>query len=244
VKREQMLKTFPNFPQPPAKFEIMRNLLFGLTILLLIASCKKDDKEHFKQIIFSGSVYDSSNHVGLANVPIKVNWFATGTGAPDMVFASATTDAQGNYSIKTTIDIRRFSDQAIEIKATVPSDFISVYDLEHPTVGASLHGYMGGIIQLPPFGMYQKANLSINLRRTLNDNFTEFYLYYNYDSNRDYWVFGGNNPTGSMTLNVNTAARAQIRVHWMKKFSSGATTTFQDSVICLPGASNSITIPY
>jgi hypothetical protein len=219
----------------------MRSLLPALPVLLLMDSCKKDSKENFKQMIFSGSVFDSSNHVGLANIPVNINWF--GTGVDETVFASAKTDAQGNYSIKTTIDIRRFNDQALEVLATVPGDFISVYDQEHPTVGASVHGYFE-TIQLPRFAMYQKSNLSINLQRNLNDNFTELQVYYNYDG-RDYWAnFGNSKPTGSTTFNVTTATGLQTRVHWIKKLSSGATTTFQDSLVCFPNTANSITIPY
>jgi len=89
----------------------------------------------------------------------------------------------------------------------------------------------------------QKSNLAIQMQRTATDSFSELQVYYNYGG-RNYWVYLGNNPAGSVTYNVTTVTGLSTKVHWVKKHSSGSTTTFQDSIICLPNTSNSITIPY
>jgi hypothetical protein len=219
----------------------MRNILLTLTIFVLITSCKKDKNENFKQVVILGSVYDSSNRIGMKNVPVKVYWY--GPAMQETQIDSTKTDAQGNYSFKTTIDILRFSNQSLEVAAVVPNGFISMHDLEHSTVGASTVGY-SEMMYMPLFAMYEKTNLTINLQRTTNDTFSEFQLYYNYGG-RDYWVnIENNRPTGTILYNVVTAVGVKTKVHWTKKLSSGAITTFQDSISVLPNTANSITVAY
>jgi hypothetical protein len=223
------------------KIQTMRNILYTMTILLLITSCKKEKTENLKQVTISGFVFDSSNRVGMSNVLVRIYWYSP--GLQETIIDSARTDAQGNYLIKTTIDILRFNNQSLEVAAIVPNGFISIYDLGHPTVGASTVGYTEAMHMLP-FIMYEKANLTINLQRTFNDAFTDFQLYYNYGG-RDYWVnLDNNRPTGVITYNVVTAVGVKTKVHWTKKLSSNTTTTFQDSISVLPNAANSLTVTY
>lgn len=219
----------------------MRNLLLYFSFLCLVASCKKNSQGNYKQVNISGSVFDSSGRSGLANIPVKMYWYGPGDERTNI--DSTTTDAKGNYSFKTKIDLLRFSNQSLEVGSVVPKGFISLHDLEHPTVGVSIFGY-SEIMSLQAFVMYQQANLSIHLEKHLADSFSEFELYYNYGG-RDYWVnIDNSKPTGSVTYKVNTAAGVETNIHWSKKLTSGTTTTFKDSLICSPAISNTITLKY
>ena len=221
-------------------FIIMRNLTFAFGILVLIASCKKDSKDDFRKITITGSVYDSTGRVGMANVPVKIFWY--GPVTQETSIGSTISNSQGNYSFQTKIDISRFKDQNLIVHAIVPNGYISIHDMEHTSVGASTVGY-SELLKMPRFDMYQKSNLAIQMQRTATDSFSEIHVYYNYGG-RNYWVYLANNPGGSVTYNVTTVAGLSTKVHWAKKYASGSTTSFQDSIICLPNTSNSITIPY
>ena len=220
----------------------MRITLISLAIFMFITSCRKTNNgEDYRNITISGTVFDSSNRVGMADVTVRIFWY--GPQFQETPVDSVKTNEQGNYSIKLPIDISRFKDQSLTVAAVVPEGFISVVDIEHPNVGASIVGY-SEFMDLPDFPMYQKTNLAINLSRTSNDAFTELGLYYNYGG-RDYWAnFGNSKPTGSVSFNVSTASGVQTNVYWKKKQSSGDITMFRDSIIPKSGIANTITIPY
>ncbi len=222
----------------------MSKLLFTIAIFLIISSCKKDNTgENFKQVAISGNVFDSSAKAGMPNVTVRMSWY--GPGSQETFLDSVKTDAQGNYIFKERIDISRFSNQTLEIAAVVPAGFISIFDMEHPTVGASIFGFGNSDSwQLQPFAMYQKTNITINLQRNSTDSFTEFILSYNYGG-RNYWVnISNTTPTTSQTYQINSAVGVQTNIHWVKKQLDGSSTTYRDSIIPLANYVNSINIPY
>jgi hypothetical protein len=223
----------------------MYKVLIVSFICLAALSCSRDSSEQLRQVTITGSVYDSSNRVPMKNVTVLMTWYnAAGQGN---IVDSVKTDAQGNFSIKTIFDLMRFNTQTLEIAAVVPNGFISIFDLDHTTVGASFKGFGAmDTWRLAPFIIHQKADLTINLQRNGNDNFNDIELTYNYHiGSRNYWVnLGSSRPNGSMTRKVVTAAGVKTRVSWKKNFSSGPVTSFQDSTIVLANTANSITVGY
>jgi hypothetical protein len=80
----------------------MRNLLFILSILFLIASCNKENlHENFKQITISGSVFDSSGRIGMANTPVRILWY--GPGIQETPLDTIKTDAQGTIYMQSKL---------------------------------------------------------------------------------------------------------------------------------------------
>lgn len=219
----------------------MRLVLLLPVLFLCIVSCKKNNDADFKEVTISGMIYDSTAHKGINNVPIVVKWY--GPGIEEYTIAVTNTDAQGNYTVHTKIDISRFSNQTLEVHGIIPSGYLSTADQEHTSVGVSINGY-GPNMVLPRLSMFEKASLAINLQRTGNDNFTKLLLTYYY-GDRYYWVNTETYvPTGNKTYTVAAAAGKMAIVKWTKEYASGATITFQDSVMILPNTANTITVAY
>ncbi len=74
----------------------------------------------------------------------------------------------------------------------------------------------------------------------------QFELRYNFQGpeSRNYFLLVSNPPTGDSTFVVVTAAGLPTNVLWKKVNNSGAGTTFQDSITCVPGVGNLIRVNY
>lgn len=220
----------------------MRKLLL-IPIIAFLASCSRDAANTNRQMNISGSVYDSSNKKAMPSVKVRMYW--VNESFREIPVDSVYSDAQGKFSFSAEINLARFESQTLIVEAVVPGKYLSVHDMDHPAVGAAFKGFGDrSTWQLQPFAMYEKADLTINLQRNANDNFSELVLSYNH-GNRDYWVnLTNTRPTGNMTYQVITAASVKTKVGWKKKFSAGTTASFLDSINVLANTANSITVGY
>jgi hypothetical protein len=221
-------------------YNSMRISFLILGSLFLVASCKKD-KERLSQVTFSGSIIDSSTKTGIPNVTIKMNWYHSTTSKETPV-DSTVTDALGNYSFNSNIDVYLFNTEILDVNAVIPDAYVDHQDLTHSTVGISILGIQSNHLKLLPLYLSPKAFLTITLNRTMSDSFNEFYLFYDY-GDRSYWLVSGNLPF-AQTYNVVTVAGVQTKLHWTKKLFSGSTINAHDSITCLSNVVNQITMNY
>lgn len=194
-----------------------------------------------KQVTFSGAVIDSSAKTGISNVTVKRYWRPS-TSSKQTPIDSTITDAHGNFSFTSNIDVSRFGNEALDIVAVVPSTYVCPQDLDNSTEGWSIFGVQSSELSGLSIYLFPKAILTITLKRTMNDSLNEFSLYYDY-GNRAYWLTIGN-FLPAPSYNVVTAAGITTRVHWTKKSSTGSTTNAHDSITCLTNGLNQITMNF
>jgi hypothetical protein len=214
----------------------------------MLFSCKKDTAT-VSSINFSGSIKDSSNLEGIANVHVKMYWFNLQTYEETQV-DSTVTDTQGHYTINTNIDKSKFKTHLLNVAAVVPNAYISPLDLDNRETGQSILGIQSDKIQLLDLYLYKKALLDISLKKTTNDSLSGFELSYGYQGpyGRRYWLIAEKSyssiPAGDTILHVITAAAMSTKVEWNKHSSNGSILSFKDTIICKPGINNIININY
>ena len=218
----------------------MKTVFFVFSLCLLNLTCKKDDSD-FQVVTFSDSIVDSLTKKGIPNVRVKMLWFSTSDGK-ETIIDSTLTNAEGKYTFSLNIDNSRFKHELLNTIAVIPNNYVSPIGLEHSTVGISTSGIYSNNMSLITLYLLPKAHLTINLNRTMNDQFDQFYLYYDYGG-RQYWPVGGYLST-AQTYNVVTAAGVKTTFRWLKKLSGNTTSESQDSIICFPNSVNQVTMNY
>lgn len=224
----------------------LKKSTFVFFFFFLFASCKKESiafSPHIKEMLVSGSVFDSTNQRGLANAPVRFFW--VGPGSTHLV--SGHTDAQGKFKIMVTVDTTRFSQEAIAVAVDAPEGFIASNGYRQVLLGASIQEYAEEV-SYPRVVMFAMANLLITLRRSKTDYFDEMQSNYEfYEGNKHHLMSFINPVTAPITMSsrtISTAAGIPTRILWTKKLFSGATANFKDSIVCQPNAANEITIEY
>lgn len=199
------------------------------------SSCKKDST--FKSITVSGVVIDSSTGGRIANTTCELYW-ANQYQSKISDLTTTTTDANGNFTIETKIDVSKFSEgNVLVVEAKTPSGYFNQGDWDLSRTKGVVSGYQKTSAHRLWF--YQKTNLAITLRRTFNDSYTTFGFYHNWNI-----LIPISNFQAPLTVfNVFVPAGPYNYVRWVK-VTGGTLTSFQDSIRCLPAVNNAITVNY
>ncbi len=211
-------------------------------IITLSISCKKQMCDgNCAPISISGRVVDSSNRSGIPGVPIKIYWQDLGLCyiCPEIDVAESKTDNDGNFSFTISIDSLQFGGHGLFVSATIPRGYIpDGYLVEF------LPAYVPSFNNIR-FVLFQKTDLSIQLVRTQNDNFTSLDLHYYYNfTHSGLYSYMGSPPTAIESFNVATAANVFTKIVLTKAYGFGQTSTFTDSIKCKSNSLNKIVVNY
>jgi len=220
----------------------MHKLLVFLISVFLLVSCKKQEIKNIKQIIVSGVVYDSTNHSGMAGRLVKAYF----RDDPSIYLATSTTDTHGNFTIDLLLDVNVFNTQTVSISTDVPAGYLSIFDKTQSQLGFGIWDYVPEI-SYQKLVLFKEADLAITLQRTQAELFTEMETLYRYSEWQGYGIpiiqFNAI-QSSPITYHVKTAAGTYTKITGTKKLASGSTTTYKDSIFCLPNVSNSLLINY
>src|SRR5688572_28080431 len=218
-----------------------------IIISMLIFSCSKNKDQcngNCVDLEISGQVFDSSNHVGLSNMPVKIIWADSGSPIEDL--GNGTTDNAGNFKINVTIDTSKFAPATtVVVLVKIPAGYITASNVRpNPNDEAKkyIYQYTGNMAGLQ-FIFYQQAFLTVNFQRTQSDSFTYFESLYQFEEPLLKFV-SANSPLTTNVYSLSTAANLFTKISWLKAYTSGQIAGYSDSVKCLANSVNSITVNY
>ncbi|MES2773673.1 MAG: hypothetical protein V4722_05790 [Bacteroidota bacterium] len=229
-------------------------MLKSLSVLLIttvLLSCKKDKfnecTSHCKTYSISGRAFDGSTQKGLSEIPIKLKWsyfrFCIFCPGPLEDIYHGKTDVNGNFSFTITVDSTLFADYSLEVifpeKENYQKDWLGSFT----SLNASNNFQVA---------YYPISNLTIQLHRTLADNFKSLRLVHNWSpiylasqvGFKEDYEGPIPNGTGDTTINTQTISGLITNVTLWKIFSNGTSIGIKDSLLCKTGAANIVNINY
>jgi hypothetical protein len=228
----------------------MRFLVVVITLGFLVGSCKKAEnlcQGSCADLHLKGQCIDLSSGTGIAGVKVSVYWFYRGfsffhTGK---IIGEALTDKDGYFNFIVFADTSQFGKNNLTIQVDIPDGYLGP-NYVHEKILRKWFSTYNSIQPGINFFFYRKANLSIKLKRTLNDNFLNFRGYYSYGHATGSNLFDVNGLFSSpdTTFNVVTAANRYTLVETSKYLSPGNFVYTGDSVYCTAGNNNTITVNY
>ena len=225
-------------------------------ILLLAASAHScfDEEPDCKtgrciKVRFKGTVRVLPSGEGLKNVPVKVTISKDGQmGRPHKNVGSGKTNKNGEFDFNGIIDL---SFGGTLLKASIPSQdkYFNVSNEIYFTRLDFNNTNMLNALKRINFVFYNKASLTINLNRTLTDEFDWISIGY-FPAFREYpyprGLYRGSEPKPTATFQVETAADIYTKIQWQKfiHFNNEPISVFVDSLICKQNVNNVININY
>ena len=236
-------------------------VIFLITILFY--SCKKEKIDHdafrcigCQTVQLSGRVLDLSSNEGMKNVEVKAHFYQWKSncficlGKPLETFAKAISDNNGYFRLNIIVDtiaFNYFNHYSLDLNAAINDNYISGDQISFSDYHQNFSN-----ITIP---QYKKTKLNITFKRDSSDIFYSYIVRHTF-----YDVSNGVNvdPTNQIadifrpysTTILDTAVETVTGANFWtkiigKKFS---TTTLinqhVDSIFCIPGTTNNITIKY
>lgn len=235
-----------------SKIKFFQIAVLLITLTPIIYTCKKDQPRcsgNCINISISGNTYIKTNGSALTNIPVEVNWFrkAYCIGCTSYKIATGKTDSDGKFNFNTTIDSTFFRNYFLSVRVPADTNYITV-----PGSGGvnfneeRLYDFNLSALQNLKFEFYPRVFLTINLHRTLPDNFNYFTVDHNFTpafGYDDYLITGPQFATDT-TIKVVTSANIYTRIVWKKTIIGGQSNEQIDSLICTNNRTNIFTINY
>ena len=226
----------------------IKQLFSYLILFLFVASCNKQTCDaNCSDIRISGKVINASTNAGLADIPIRVYWQDQGIcySCPEIDVGNSKTNQHGDFNFTVPADTGRFGRYGLNMEIPVPSGYIKDYTAPDDRIVHTFSKYNPTDFQNLSFILHSKANLSIKLQRTQNDNFNNFILHYKYGSVfRSIYSYTGQPPVAVTDFNIVTGANVYTKILWTKWNGGVQISSFIDSIICALTGINSIIVNY
>jgi hypothetical protein len=235
-----------------SKIKYFKIVMLLIILTSIINSCRKDQPNcsgNCVNISINGNAYLKTNGSALTNIPVEVNWFKNAycIGCTSYKVASGKTSNDGKFNFNTTIDSTFFRDYFLSVRVPTDTNYITV-----PTSGGvnfneeRFYDFNLNALQNIKFEFYPKAFLTINLHRTLSDNFNYFTVDHNFTTAfgyDDFLIIGPQFATDT-TIKVETSANIYTRIVWKKTVIGGQSNEQTDSLICTNNGTNIFNINY
>jgi hypothetical protein len=227
----------------------MKYFLLVLTCCTMLAACKKRAvcRGNCVDIRITGRLYDGVTNAGLPSQPVQLWWEYLGycLFCSDAKITDGRTNANGDFDFSATIDTTVFNNRYyLVVRALPPLNYLN--DAVHPSIfGYNPSGLMNLKISMSP-----KADISIQLHRTMTDTFRFFSvtsLYRNPygQTGATNFVYNSGSRGRDTTINMLTSAGVYTVIEWYK---SGLSGTYlqqgKDSLVCTTAGPNIFNISY
>lgn len=194
-----------------------------------------------------GAVYVKPSKEGLNNIPVRVyfyenaryGWFTEPRGV-----VSGKTNRNGEFNFKVTINPADFDKYRLYVKIPVQKDYLAFAE-----DSKCFYDFDADALQNINFEYYNKAPLTINLKRTQTDVFDRFDVRAVFiDGNNQYlihyYLYSTVNQNANDTIRqIETVADFYTKIVWWKQHD-GKMIKEIDSLICLPNKDNIFNINY
>jgi hypothetical protein len=211
-----------------------------ISILIFTSACKKQAPVctgNCGTINANGNVVNKLTTAHAAGVPVSLSWekFVGGFSQSEVI-ATVNSKIDGSFNFTSNIDTTYFSKgYFLSLSVGKSNDFIILgYS---GLIETRTYVFDQNAFQAKQFEVYKKANLTLKLNRTLNDNFqryaithsnvADFYLH-------DYNVQSPQEVIDRKTseINIETVADVYTKIKTVKTFANGTSTTTLDSIRC------------
>lgn len=214
---------------------MLRHLALTLTIALVFTACAdRSCPENCVRV--TGSIKDSTTGVGAKNLPYEVYWVKKKTIKKFELIDTGMTDANGNIDKSFPIDKDRFVNQQIFVRV-LPND--EYRQAKGTIITQAIEDYKPTVEM--HFTVLQTTDLTIIVKPKPTEKYPTFLLTYNYDGN-EYKAHWDSTGLNKKEHKVRTAANLWTKVSAFSETRPGVLKRREDSIKCVLGKPNTITI--
>jgi hypothetical protein len=223
-----------------------------VTVSLVVNfSCRKSQHACMNNCVtftISGQNILRSNGTPIAGKPVEVKWAKSGINCficSSINVASGNTDANGKFNFTVSVDTSLFKTYFLSVSVPIDTNYLTLSSGNF-NQQVRMYDYNPILFQNIIFESFEKAILTLNINRTLTDNFTYFSVEHFYDdrqSNLDY-IIVPSQAVPNVIRTVPTSTNIYTKIRWKKSFSPGQYIEKMDSLVCTKNGPNAFTINY
>ena len=224
---------------------ILKIIVIAALLITTVYSCENDEvckSGDCYTMDIKGSVCVMPEGAGLRDVPVEVHHLRYSGQTLSKKVGSGRTDKNGEFEFKGKVD-RNWKGEVFEVTIPSQNDYINVENRFLIKNDRYTFVYMSKL----NFVFYNKAQLTINLNRTQNDEFDQFYFgYFFLNDGYAQWLIISSDPKPTSTFQIETAADIYTKILWQKMRQPNWEPISEkfDSLICRQDVNNVITINY
>jgi hypothetical protein len=215
-------------------------LLIIISVSIFITACKKQAPlctGNCGTINANGSVVNKLTTTSASGVPVSLSWAKfVGGFSQSEVIATVNSKTDGSFNFTSNIDTTYFSKgYFLSLSVGKSNDYIILgYS---GFIETRTYSFDQNAFQAKQFEVYKKANLTIKLHRTLNDNFQSYAITHSNVTDDFLYDYNVQSPQevidrNTSELNVATVADVYTKIKTVKTFANGTSTVTIDSIKC------------
>jgi hypothetical protein len=231
----------------------MKAKITVIALFIAASGCMREKSERYEpncvygechNVNIKGSVYVKPSGKGLKNILVDVLfiedkrvWFPETKRV-----ISGRTNTNGEFDLKTTINTKTFENYFLEVSIPEPENYIVIPTGRGGYIVHNFHYYNEEALKNINVVCYNKATLTINLKRTHKDDFDYLSVSYSFDNN--YTTILSPEYAKNGIMQTVTAADVYTIISWQKTLKNGTRQNFSDSLICKQDSNKVFTINY